>query len=84
VAESTWPELARVVTMDAVDTNYVWYPPGAPWSALGGEDFDKGYEFWRASVGRKQTKPPDKGLVQLPAAGDASQSLPIVTGKSRR
>ena len=81
VGASAWPELARVVTLDSVDTNYVWYPPGAPWSQLGSEDFDKGYEFWKESVGRKQSRGPDKELIQLPDVL-ADQKLKIVQGKS--
>lgn len=81
VGASGWPELARVVTLDSVDTTYVWYPPGASWSELGTEDFDKGYEFWKESVGRQQSQGPDKKLIQLPEVL-ADQKLAIIKRKS--
>ena len=80
VGAGAWPELARVVTLDSVDTNYVWYPPGAAWSHVGSEEFDKGYEFWKESVGRQQSQGPDKKLVQLPDVL-SDQKLTIIKGK---
>ena len=77
-AHSTWPALAKAVTLDAVDTDEVWYPPGAGWGQVGSKDFDGGYEFWKQSVGRKQAQPPHKELIQLPAITEAVQSLPII------
>lgn len=86
VAQSTWPALAIACTLDHVDPELVWYPPGASWDKVGTEEFDKGYEFWSESVGRggsgkAQTK--DKPLIQLPAITDPRQELPIVAKPQR-
>lgn len=82
VARPTWPALARAVQMEAIDGTRVWYPPGASWNRVGSEEFDKGYEFWRTTVGHN-TKPP-KHLVQLPDITADRQDLRIVVKGDRR
>ena len=86
IRDTVWPALSAVLTLDHVDPDHVWYPPGASWNehhtgrpdAL--ESFDRGYEFWKTSRGQRMRKEPDRPLVPLPdaAAGADQQYLKIV------
>jgi len=89
---TVWPALSAVLTLDHVDPDRVWYPPGASWNeyqtgrpdAL--ERFDRGYEFWKTSRGQQMRSEPDRLLVPLPdaAAGADQQYLKIVPAQKEK
>ncbi len=92
IRDTVWPALSAVLTLDHVDPDHVWYPPGALWSehhtgrpeAL--ERFDRGYEFWKTSRGQRMHQESDRPLVPLPdaAAGADRQYMKIVPAPRER
>jgi len=92
IRNTVWPALSAVLTLDHVDPDRVWYPPGASWNEhhTGRPDalewFDRGYEFWKTSRGQRMRKEPDRPLVPLPdaAAGADQQYLKIVPAPKKK
>jgi len=85
--QQTWPALATALTLDHVQPDQVWYPPGAPWSHRNdkkGKTFDEGYAFWQQtsglyhSGGKRGTPRMGYPLHALPDIGDPDQRMEIV------
>jgi CRISPR-associated protein (TIGR03986 family) len=76
---ATWPALAAVLTARGQDAPYVWYPPGASWSARSDAEktFDEPFAFFTASSGMFLADG-KRELIPLPDPGQADQSLRIV------
>ena len=47
-----WPGLCNALTVDYVDRELVWYPPGKSGSR-GSREFDEGYLFWQRTNGTR-------------------------------
>lgn len=85
--QQTWPALATALTLDHVQPDQVWYPPGAPWSHRNdkkGKTLDEGYAFWQQtsglyhSGGKRGTPRMGYPLHALPDIGDPDQRMEIV------
>lgn len=63
---------------------YVTYPPGAPWSEFGSQQFRQSYEFFQETNGQQLAHSRREWLTLPPIRAGQDPSLPIRTKRGRR
>ncbi|RMH68697.1 MAG: hypothetical protein D6683_16650 [Actinomyces sp.] len=81
---AVWPQAAAALSHRWVPAESIWYPPGAPWTQKGTQEFDEAFRFFGLTDGRYYPNRDNHPLVCLPRPEKPDQGLPIVQDNKRR